>query len=128
MLDRKSFLTNRKRPFKDVLLPGFDDPIRMAAVTGADRERFLQRLNDINAKTEGPDGKVNNDLANLMYQDLQVFLITLSAVDENFDPIFDEKDIPEIKKKPYTVIDLLYTTAQTVSTLTQESRDAIEKN
>ena len=116
-LTRDAIFAAQDRAFEDVDVPEWGGTIRIAVITGTDRDAYEASMYEM----RGKEIKLNRD-------DMRAKLLARAIVDESMKRIFTDADIKELGKKSAKVIDRLFTLAQRINGLTDESVKELEKN
>lgn len=116
-LTRDAIFAAQDRAFEDVDVPEWGGSVRIAVITGSDRDAYEASMYDM----KGKEIKLNRD-------DMRAKLLARAIVDEDLKRIFTDADIRELGKKSSKVIDRLFTVAQRLNGMTDESVKELEKN
>jgi hypothetical protein len=117
MLTRDAIFAAQDRAFEDVDVPEWGGMVRIAVITGTDRDAYEASMYEM----KGKEIKLNRD-------DMRAKLLARAIVDENLKRIFTDADIRELGKKSSKVIERLFTVAQRLNGMTDESVKELEKN
>lgn len=117
MLTRDAIFAAQDRAFEDVDVPEWGGMVRIAVITGTDRDAYEASMYEM----KGKEIKLNRD-------DMRAKLLARAIVDENLKRIFTDADIREIGKKSSKVIERLFTVAQRLNGMTDENIKELEKN
>jgi hypothetical protein len=117
MLTRDAIFAAQDRAFEDVDVPEWGGMVRIAVITGTDRDAYEASMYEM----KGKEIKLNRD-------DMRAKLLARAIVDEDLKRIFTDADIRELGKKSSKVIDRLFTVAQRLNGMTDESVKELEKN
>ena len=116
-LTRDAIFAAQDRAFEDVDVPEWGGMVRIAIITGTDRDAYEASMYEM----KGKEIKLNRD-------DMRAKLLARAIVDENLKRIFTDADIRELGKKSSKVIERLFTVAQRLNGMTDESVKELEKN
>ena len=117
MLTRDAIFAAQDRAFEDVDVPEWGGMVRIAVITGTDRDAYEASMYEM----KGKEIKLNRD-------DMRAKLLARAIVDENLKRIFTDADIRELGKKSSKVIERLFTVAQRLNGMTDENIKELEKN
>lgn len=117
MLTRDAIFAAQDRAFEDVDVPEWGGMVRIAIITGTDRDAYEASMYEM----KGKEIKLNRD-------DMRAKLLARAIVDENLKRIFTDADIRELGKKSSKVIERLFTVAQRLNGMTDENIKELEKN
>jgi hypothetical protein len=124
-LSRDQILTAQDIPFRDVPVPEWStDPnnpafVRIAGLDAKEASSFSSKLVAMDGKGNIKEVKMDNFLTELLQRTL---------VDENFKPLFSNKDIEALGKKSAAVMKRLTKIAMELSGLDEDSKKEAEKN
>ncbi len=114
LLSKDEILNAHDFNYEDVEVPEWGGSVRLRVMTAAQRNAFQAQMVVM-------DG---TKIKSINMADLQVKLLALCLVDENFEPLFTAKDLAELGKKSGIVIDRLFSVAQRINGLDE---DAVER-
>ena len=116
-LTRDAIFAAQDRAFEDVDVPEWGGVVRLAVITGSDRDAYEASMYEM----KGKEIKLNRD-------DMRAKLLARAIVDENLKRIFTDADIRELGKKSSKVIERLFTVAQRLNGMTDDNVKDLEKN
>lgn len=122
LLNFDSIVATQDKEYEDVEVPEWGGTVRIAAMSGTDRDRW--ELSMMQADESSERGfKMNFDAYS------RVRLVALCLVDDNFQRVFvTDKQVEALGQKSGAVMDRLYNVAQRVNGITDADIDDLEKN
>lgn len=137
LLNREQILTAKDVVFKDVACPEFAPEgtpeaereqygVRIRNLTGTGRGVFLQRsiaMKQAAAAVVG-DGALPVEKIDF---DIEMLLMAMTAVDENFAPIFTEADVKALGEKNGAAVSRCAAAAQALAGLTEKAKEEAAK-
>ena len=122
LLNFDDILATQDKEYEDVEVPEWGGTVRIAAMSGTDRDRW--ELSMMQADESSERGfKMNFDAYS------RVRLVALCLVDDNFQRVFiTDKQVEALGQKSGAVMDRLYEVAQRVNGITEADLDELEKN
>ena len=122
LLNFDDILAKQDKDFEDVEVPEWGGTVRIAAMSGTDRDRWELSMMQADDKSER-GFRMNFDAYS------RVRLVALCLVDDNFQRIFvTDKQIEALGQKSGAIMDKLYGVAQRVNGLSDEDIEDLEKN
>lgn len=116
-LGKQDILAAKDRYYEDVESEAWGGIVRIAVITGTDRDRFEA----ITYPMKGKEIKVNRE-------DIRARLLSLAIVDENLERVFTDDEVRELGKKSAKELDRLFGIAQRINGMTDDSVKELEKN
>ncbi len=115
-------LAIQDREYVDIEVPQWGLTVRIATMSGADRDKWELSMMQTDASSER-GLKLNMDAYS------RAGLIALCLVDEKFNRIFDTpKKVEALSQKSAAVLDVLYEASQRINGITDADIDDLEKN
>ncbi|MFJ5059019.1 hypothetical protein ACIP96_06320 [Streptomyces nigra] len=108
LLSRKHIDSVDDRKWEDVPVPDWGGDVRILGLSGTARNAYEASLVQL-----GPNGSVQR----VKLENATPRLVALCLVDENFERLYDDKEIAELGKKNGAVLQELHTVAQRLSGL-----------
>lgn len=122
LLNFDDILAKQDKDFEDVEIPEWGGTVRIAAMSGTDRDRWELSMMQADDKSER-GFRVNFDAYS------RVRLVALCLVDDNFERVFvTDEQVKALGQKSGAVMDRLYGIAQRVNGLSDEDIEDLEKN
>ncbi|MFZ1396706.1 MAG: hypothetical protein WAS33_07410 [Candidatus Promineifilaceae bacterium] len=122
LLNFDDILAKQDKEFEDVEVPEWGGTVRIAAMSGTDRDRWELSMMQADDKSEH-GFRMNFDAYS------RVRLVALCLVDDDFQRVFvTDKQVEALGQKSGAVMDRLYGIAQRVNGITDEDIDDLEKN
>ena len=114
LLTRDQILSAEDRPFDEVEVPEWGGTVRVAGLTGSQREQY--------------DRSMLNEAGKIDQADFKTKLVALSIVDENDEPMFTIDDVVALRNKSDTALNRVFAAADGLSLVTLNAIDGVEKN
>lgn len=122
LLNFDDILAKQDKDFEDVEVPEWGGMVRIAAMSGTDRDRWELSMMQADDKSER-GFKMNFDAYS------RVRLVALCLVDDDFQRVFvTDEQVKVLGQKSGAVMDRLYGVAQRVNGLSDEDIEDLEKN
>lgn len=122
LLNFDDILAKQDKEFEDVEIPEWGGTVRIAAMSGTDRDRWELSMMQADDKSER-GFKMNFDAYS------RVRLVALCLVDDDFQRVFvTDEQVKALGQKSGAVMDRLYGVAQRVNGLSDEDIEDLEKN
>lgn len=122
LLNFDDILAKQDKEFEDVEIPEWGGTVRIAAMSGTDRDRWELSMMQADDKSER-GFKMNFDAYS------RVRLVALCLVDDDFNRVFvTDEQVKALGQKSGAVMDRLYGVAQRVNGLSDDDIEDLEKN
>ena len=122
LLNFDDILARQDKEFEDVEIPEWGGTVRIAAMSGTDRDRWELSMMQADDKSER-GFRMNFDAYS------RVRLVALCLVDDNFERVFvTDEQVKALGQKSGAVMDRLYGIAQRVNGLSDDDIEDLEKN
>ena len=123
ILTRKEILNVQDRPQEEVHVPewGEDAYVLVKSMSGRERDKFESSI--MKVVGEGKNAKAQAD-----YTNMRAKLIAMTAVDEEGNLLFTERDVEQIGQKSGKALDRLFAAAQRLSGITDTDVEDMTKN
>ena len=122
LLNFDDILAKQDKEFEDVEIPEWGGTVRIAAMSGTDRDRWELSMMQADDKSER-GFRMNFDAYS------RVRLVALCLVDDNFERVFvTDEQVKALGQKSGAVMDRLYGIAQRVNGLSDDDIEDLEKN
>jgi hypothetical protein len=110
LLSRDAILGAPDRKTEDVDVPEWGGTVRIRSLSGTERDAFEASMVQINA-SGGRQVKLEN---------IRARLVALTAVDEEGERLFSDKDVKELGQKSAAALDRVWDASQRLSGLSDE--------
>jgi hypothetical protein len=122
LLNFDSIVDSQDKTFEDVNVPEWGGSVRIATMSGADRDKW-----ELSMMEGDPTSERGFKINFSSYS--RVRLVALCLVDENFNRIFEtQPQIDELAKKSGKVMDRLFEIAQKVNGITEDDIEELAGN
>ncbi|MGW9249756.1 hypothetical protein [Streptomyces badius] len=119
LLSKDQIAAADDRRWEDVDVPEWGGSVRLLGLSGTERNAYQASLVVL-----GPNGSVQK----MNLADQTAKLLAKSLVDENFDRLFNDKDVKALGAKNGAVLQRLFEVAQRLSGLRKEDVEAAAGN
>jgi hypothetical protein len=119
LLDRAAILGADDREYELVDVPQWGGTVRVRALSGTDRDRYLQSLYEV-----ADDGSGNFKVSSVRLDGSSIRLVAMSIVDGEGQPIFSNEDVAALAEKNGAAIGRLNEVATRLSGLQKSTEEA----